>query len=52
MRSQKRVWIVVFAIVLSSAILQAQTGGTVSGIVEDESSAAIPGALPAVNIRL
>jgi hypothetical protein len=36
--------VVVFAIVLSSAMLYAQTGGTISGVVQDESAAAIPGA--------
>src|SRR5258706_3792972 len=44
MRFQKRVWVVVFAIVLSSAILHAQTGGTIAGVVQDESAGAIPGA--------
>src|SRR5258706_12861195 len=41
---QKRSWVAVIAIVLSSAMLHAQTAGTISGIVEDESAAAIPGA--------
>ncbi len=41
---QKRGWIAVIAIVLSSAMLHAQTAGTISGIVEDESAASIPGA--------
>ena len=40
----KRSWIVVFALVLSSAVLHAQTAGTISGIVQDQSAAAIPGA--------
>jgi hypothetical protein len=44
MRFQKCGWVVVFAMLLSSAMLHAQTGGTISGVVQDESAAAIPGA--------
>jgi len=40
----RRGWIAVFAIVLSGAIVEAQTGGTIAGVVQDESAAAIPGA--------
>jgi carboxypeptidase family protein len=40
----KRAWIAVVAFVLSSVVLYAQTGGTISGVVQDESSGAIPGA--------
>ena len=44
MRFVKGLWVIVAAIVLSNAVLHAQTGGTISGVVQDESAAAIPGA--------
>src|SRR5215831_5456426 len=44
MRFQKGLWVIGLVLVLSSAVLRAQTGGTISGVVTDDSSAAIPGA--------
>src|SRR6476661_8612061 len=44
MRFQKGLWVLGLVLVLSSAVLRAQTGGTIAGVVQDESAAAIPGA--------